>query len=237
MAVRFGNVANAGLSVQDTFPFNTNLFRKYSMIVFFRIESSTGVSQVIFSYEGALNSVSTQILYDTVSNTIGWADSSGVQITTITPTLKQWYCCALSHVLDVINNLTYTNFYIKPVGAPTFQSFSLSSTTGSVIGMLRLSVGNQKVFAGSSTSIFPLVGSICGLRIWRDNLLTQEDFDRESEQIFPFDTNGLYTNFRLESDQDLNNYTERFVTLIALSPSNVSSSDDPLIPLYNDGSH
>jgi hypothetical protein len=233
-AIGFINAANSGLGAAETEP-NSDV----SVCLFF-MQTSQSAQQVLWSMDSASNTLGQQLVYDTTSSTIAFQNkSSTIVLTTIKPILNQWYFLSLQLAFV---NLTFRliTMYIKPVGASVCRVFSTTDTWDSeIFTPAFISIGNQHVFVGSTTSTAPFVGSICGVKQWNSftgpstyNMMTQEEIERESEQIEPVRTSDLFYNWALSRNTDIRDATARALLLVAPNPGNISQTVGPPIPEY-----
>lgn len=234
------NTTNAGLVTNTTLGISIGSTLLTSFCIFANMKSTTGANQVVFSMEQVLHTIGWQVLYDNTSGTWAFLTQDGtVHITTITPVLNQWYFLAFvgSAIGAGSSGTTNIKMFVKQVGAPTCRTFSFSSTGTALAYFTSLNecIGNQNVFTGSSNSILPFVGSLCGLKYW-DTLLSQEEIERESEQIAPFNTQHMRCFFPLSSNIDLYTSTQYSngaqILLTAQSPSNLGQVSGPPLPEY-----
>jgi hypothetical protein len=230
-AIGFINVANSGLGAVDT----TETSYLGSICLFFmQTSQSTGADQILWNMDqnnGGTHALGQQIYYDNTGQTIAFKNQAGSTLTTIKPVLNQWYFVALTQLFLDASNVGHS-MYIKPVGAPTCKKFGPTNfpVLGNTFTPAFVSIGNQHVFVGSAIATTPFVGSICGVKYWNNVQLTQEDVERESEQMEPIRTVDLHSYWPLTRNTDIRDATVRSILLVAPNPGNLSQTVGPNLP-------
>jgi len=223
-AIGFTNSANSYLTTGSG---TTMKSSNCAVCLFAMMSASTGSDQVIWQLEGALGANVHCLYYDfTTSKTLVYENpSSTVTITTINMTLGQWY------FIGMVTLDGYVSMYVKPVGTSTCRMFSATGSTSSP--PTTMWIGNL------STGAKPWLGSICSVKFWDENnalpftsgpSLTQEEFERESEQIFPVRTADLRCWFALTNILDFNSDTNDQRLTLTSGTTAVTQTIGPPIP-------
>lgn len=118
--------------------------------------------------------------------------------------------------------------YWKPVGAPQITLGVTQAVTAFV--PVQLTVGSDGT--GSSGNDF-LAGAVAALKIWNNVILTQEELERESEQIQPIRVADLWDWWPFPNDLSLVGATKRQTILIANNTADLSPGSPPPLPLVS----
>jgi hypothetical protein len=243
-SITFGATSLGGLGINQAVTIKPGgLIGYHTWCCFTKLTTLSGGQQVLWQPMLTLHVSWFQILYDTASTKIGLfgGPTPAVLVTTITPTLGQWYFIAYTLSASGTGSSATTTWtiYIKPVGAATCRVFSFTGTGTTYPAQQPdfLGLGNVASWSGSTTSTEPWEGSICGVKYWNGVSLTQEEIERESEQIAPVRRSDLFWYFPLTHPLDL--YPQQFVEggqtpWVAFTPANLSQGSGPPIPEYKD---
>jgi hypothetical protein len=147
-----------------------------------------------------------------------------------------WYFIALTFRTVLPGNNVYTSFFVKPVGSPTCSRFDTDLFATATFQPVAFALGDCAFL--STTNVLPshLGGpqaAYAGLKIWPGIQLTQEEIERESEQIEPRKTAGLWGYWPLTKNNDLTSQTANTMKLVNSGSTALANLTGPPIREYS----